>query len=379
MKVLQINSYFAGSTFYVDLFAALERLGVQEDIYVFTHTGNELKQAYPSNVRLRRPYIYADRFLFPLKHKKVYRDLTRLLPIRDYEVAHAHSLFSNGYIALQLKKEFGLPYIATIRSSDINTFFRYALHLHPIGKEILREASGLVFVSRPHRDEVLKKYVSRSEGEALLKKSEFIPNGVNVYWREHMAEPRTKTHDPLRLLFVGDINRNKNVLATVKACELLRQQGRDVIYTVIGNVKDARIESALREKSYVTLNPFTESRDVLRQAYRTHDIYIMPSKTETFGISYVEAMSQGLPIIYSSGQGFDGQFQNGEVGFAVRHNNPSQIAANVLRIEADYAAFSARAIQGVQEFYWENIAGSLLKLYQRAAEEIPFRKRSQKK
>lgn len=40
----------------------------------------------------------------------------------------------------------------------------------------------------------------------------------------------------------------------------------------------------------------------------------MPSHKETFGLVYAEAMSQGLPIIYTKNQGFDGQFPDGYVG-----------------------------------------------------------------
>lgn len=367
MRVLQINSYFAGSTFYADLYQELERLGVREDIYVFTHRGNELRQTFADNVLLQTPYVYLDRFVFPVKHGKVYRDITRELPLHEYEVSHAHSLFSNGYIAMRLKKEYGLPYIVTVRSSDINTFFRYALHLHSTGKEILEEASRLVFVSAPHRDQLLQKYVSPEEASRFLEKSMVIPNGVNTYWREHMATPRKEVHDPVRLLFVGNINRNKNVLTTVKACELLHRQGIDVQYTVIGEVIDQKIVTELKKKDYISVLPFTDSKEDLRSSYRSHDIYVMPSKTETFGISYVEAMSQGLPIIYSAGQGFDGHFADGEVGFAVRHDRPDRIAANVLKILEDYPAFSARAIRGVQEFYWENIALTLLTQYRQAA------------
>lgn len=367
MRVLQINSYFAGSTFYEDLYAELDRLGVQEDIFVFTHAGNELTQTYPDNVRLRRPYRYLDRYIFPLKHRKVYRDLLAQMPVQEYALSHAHSLFSNGYIALKLKKEYGLPYIVSVRSADVNAFFRYAFHLHAMGREILREARFLVFLSEPLRAEMIRKYIDTKEAGALLAKSFVIPNGVNPYWRENRGAPKQSTHDPLRLLYVGNIDRNKNVLTTVKACEILRKGGRDVIFSAVGAVRDARVESALRASDFVRLHPFTGSREALRPLYRENDIYIMPSKTETFGITYVEAMSQGLPIIYTRGQGFDEQFRDGEVGFAVRHDRPREIADRILRIEEDYAGFSARALDGLREFDWEVIARELLAMYRRAA------------
>lgn len=46
----------------------------------------------------------------------------------------------------------------------------------------------------------------------------------------------------------------------------------------------------------------------LREAFSISDIFVMPSKPETFGLVYVEALSQGLPILYAKGEGFDGYF-----------------------------------------------------------------------
>ena len=43
----------------------------------------------------------------------------------------------------------------------------------------------------------------------------------------------------------------------------------------------------------------------------------MTSLGESFGLTYAEAMSQGVPVIYSKGQGFDGQFKEGVVGYHV--------------------------------------------------------------
>ena len=91
----------------------------------------------------------------------------------------------------------------------------------------------------------------------------------------------------------------------------------------------------------------------------------MPSKHETFGLVYAEAMSQGLPVIYTKGQGFDGQFPEGEVGFSVAYDDPEEIAMRVKEIIADYGSISKRAVANVHRYDWKGIAQDYSELYSR--------------
>ena len=58
----------------------------------------------------------------------------------------------------------------------------------------------------------------------------------------------------------------------------------------------------------------------------------MPSFTETFGLTYIEALSQGVPIVHSRGQGVDGYFTEGTVSSAVDPRDPQSIAKGVLDV-----------------------------------------------
>ena len=42
--------------------------------------------------------------------------------MNEYSLIHAHSLFSNGYIAMRIKQDYGIPYIVAVRNTDVNTF-----------------------------------------------------------------------------------------------------------------------------------------------------------------------------------------------------------------------------------------------------------------
>ena len=97
---------------------------------------------------------------------------------------------------------------------------------------------------------------------------------------------------------------------------------------------------------------------------RASDIFVMPSRYDTFGLVYVEAMTQGLPIIYSKGQGFDGQEPDGEIGMAVRYDSPEEIADAILRIRDRYEPMSERAIEVSKRFTWDRITDKYDQMYQ---------------
>ena len=91
----------------------------------------------------------------------------------------------------------------------------------------------------------------------------------------------------------------------------------------------------------------------------------MPSHHESFGLVYAEAMSQGLPVIYTRGQGFDGQFPEGCVGYSVKSSDALEIAERVESVLVDYDAMSARCVEHSKDFRWETFASSYYEIYRR--------------
>ena len=61
-----------------------------------------------------------------------------------------------------------------------------------------------------------------------------------------------------------------------------------------------------KNSNIFTYHPFIKEENELRNFYRQNDIFCMPSFNETFGMTYIEAMSQGCQIICSEDQGIDG-------------------------------------------------------------------------
>ncbi|MDN6571163.1 MAG: glycosyltransferase, partial [Staphylococcus equorum] len=86
--------------------------------------------------------------------------------------------------------------------------------------------------------------------------------------------------------------------------------------------------------------------------------------TETFGLTYIEAMSQGLPIIYSKEQGIDGYFENGLVGYSVNPLNIEEIANCIIKVINNYDYFASNAFNTSSFFKWEDIIDKYVNTYE---------------
>lgn len=364
MKVLHINSYYGSSKFYKNLYKNQIKNGLDIQVFVPTPVSFDINEFdYGEYTTVSKNHSKYDRFIFHIKHQKIYKDIQEKYNIKDFSIIHAHSLFSNGYIAMRLKKEYGIPYIVAVRNTDVNLFFKRMIHLRKIGLEILREAGQIIFLSKPYKELVIEKYIPQNLRETINSKVSIIPNGIDEFWFNNAGSPRQKLYNKLQLLQIGDIDKNKNIITTISAIEILLEKGCEIKLNVVGKIKDQKIFDKIKELEYVNYLGYV-SKEELIKIYRKNDIFILPSIHETFGLVYAEAMSQGLPVIYSKGQGFDGQFEDGTVGYVVDSLDPNDIAEKIIKIFYDYEIKSKNCIELFHKFDWKTIACEYLSLYE---------------
>lgn len=364
MRVLHINSYYSTSPFYKNLYDKQKENGLDIDVYVpVPVTYNTEKFNLGEYTTISKNHGKYDRIIFQFKNRKVYNDIIKTYDINKYSLLHAHSLFSNGYIAYKLKKKYNVPFIVAIRSTDVNVFFKHMIYLRRLGIKILREADKVIFLSETYRSFVFEKYIPKKLQKEIFNKSKIIPNGIDDFWLKNKGTPKTLSGSKINLLTVGIISRRKNQLTTAKVVKLLQKKGYEIQYTVIGRVKDNKVYRQIKDLSYVQYIPHT-SKEKLLDIYRENDIFVMPSITETFGLVYAEAMSQGLPVIYTRGQGFDGQFEEGEVGYSVDCMDKEEISMKIIDIINNYNVISRNAIKLVDRYNWDIISEKYNDIYE---------------
>lgn len=362
-KALQVCSYYMGTRLYQNLFDEFDEKNIDHDILYFASNTTKLDDV-AENMIVSRAYNPIDRFIFSRKHKKVYKDITTKINPKDYYLTHAHSLVSNGYISNRLKEDYGIPYIVAVRNTDLFTFFKVLPQSIILGRKIMNEAERVVFLSRAYRDLTINKYVAEQDKESIRKKSLVLPNGIDDYYLENIKTEVGDIQEKIKLIYVGRVDDlNKNVKTTIKACDILVNKGYDIELTLVGRLDKKIFKKILPKRDYIKYIGKTDKYGV-RKKLLENDIFVMPSKRETFGLVYVEAMSQGLPVIYTKGQGFDTQFEEGEVGYHVNYNNPREIADNIIKIKNNYKNMSKNAIEKSKEFNWDKISDKYIKEYE---------------
>ena len=369
IKVLHINCNYATTALHQTMLEHLDRQGIDSHVFVPVYDKRIATVVVKENVIVTECFRKWDRIHFKGKQKKIIESVQENYHIRDFDCLHAYTLFTDGNCAMELFKKYDIPYIVAIRSTDVNYFFKKMLPLRKLGIEIMENAAAILFLSKEYERKVFDCYVPSEKAEVLKKKSYIIPNGIDDFWIENRAVTKDEAQlsrmekKHLKVIYAGQILKRKNIPTIQKGLKLLREKGYKVDFTVVGKIVDRKEFDKIMaqgEVRYVEPQP----KEKLIEYYREHDIFVMPSHAETFGLVYAEAMSQGLPVIYSRGEGFDGQFKEGEVGFSVNPDSAQEIAEACQACVKEYAELSKNAVSRVKVFCWEAICQEYKKIYE---------------
>ena len=370
MKILHINTNYAGTPLHRNMVAALARVGVKSLVFVPTCKEIETPQEDDFEVRISRCFKYWDAISFLYKQSEILKAIESSVCVSDFDLIHAYTVSTDGNVAYNLHKKYGIKYIVAVRNTDINYFFKKRKHLHGLGLQILRNAEKVCFLSEAYKKTLIEKYVPDKYKQEILDKAVIIPNGIDSFWLEHLLTDSSNEErknrikqKKLRVVFAGRIEKPKNCGLTVDALKLLEGKGWIIEYHVAGKIANEEEYEYLKNYRGFVYHGLLNKEQMI-ELYRDCDLYVMPSHTETFGLTYAEAMTQGLPVIYTRGQGFDGQFPDGEVGYPTCDSDAHELAERIERCIEHYDEISERITTCAQRFDWNKIAPQYVQLYE---------------
>ncbi|MBR4039156.1 MAG: glycosyltransferase family 4 protein [Clostridia bacterium] len=361
--ILHICCNLAGSTVFPQMFEALRDEGLEQIVFVPEKRKRDMGKNQPEGVETLSALTVrrSDAVFFSRKAKRTVPAIEEAVDMSRVNLMHAHTLFTDGSIALALHQKYDIPFIVTLRYSDIEAIWKYEPHLHGMAREILRAAQRVVFLSGAARDKVLGKWL-RSRDRALVEpKTAVIPNGIAPEWLDGTA--RGGCEHPLRVGFAGKMTKRKRPLDALEAVHRATETGMPCVLRAVGEGKLMNdLVAGLHEgDAYLGV---AGGMDAMKRFYAGVDVLLVPSSAETFGMVYLEAMSQGVPVLYTRGQGFDGQFDEGKVGYSVVCGDTKQQAQMLQEIVKDYAQRSGRCAELAKGYAWPIIAKKWMELYE---------------
>jgi D-inositol-3-phosphate glycosyltransferase len=212
-----------------------------------------------------------------------------------------------------------------------------------------------------------------------------IPCGFNP--KEFYPVDKMKARKELQLkenekiiLQLGRIVPRKGIDNVIRAAGCLRKKVGNMRVVVVGGDSDtpdpvttpefARLQKIAAEEKVTSQVLFTgrKSRDVLRYYYAAADVFITTPWYEPFGITPLEAMACGTPVIGANVGGIKYSVADGKTGFLVPPNDPAALAERIELLFTNsrlQTTMSMNAVKRVNKYFtWSRVAVSVARLYE---------------
>ena len=290
---------------------------------------------------------------------KLRRRLEQVFRAGRYDIVHVHGGLAPvlGLAAPFAAWRAGIPVVATFhswfpRSIGCRVFQR------PL-QRILDRHSATIAVSQPVVD---------ANARYFRASWDIIPNGVDTtFFRPNGRRPDAFTDDP-RLLFLGRIEPRNGLGTLLDAMPRILARHPGAVLTVAGDGPWRRYyERRARELGGSVRFAGQVFRD--RPAfYDAADLYLCPTTIASFGVTLLEAMACGTPMIVSDNLGFRSVIDGGAEAVIIPKDDPQVWADTTLALLADPARRAAMGRAGVAKaasFAWPRIAGRELAVYER--------------
>ena len=297
---------------------------------------------------------------------------------KNYDLIHTTFFpYFNLIVGLWAGKLFKKPVICT-------PFFHFSnpRYLNPYLTELLKKFDTLIACTKIEKDFLVKNY-------ALLdKKVRVIPMGVDIdklnqnkgqfgskfYFKQSYFHKNEKKFS--MVLFCGYKNYEKGALSILKAIPLIIQKNPKVYFTFIGPPTLAFNRELKNLKKHHNVKIINLTPDNLKgyydlkkiAAFNETNLFLMPSRSDAYGIAFLEAWASSKPVIGSNTGATPEVINNGVDGILVKFDDPYDISEKVIKLlknkKMSKKLGKAGYLKVKKSNSWDHIAKSTHKLYQ---------------
>jgi glycosyltransferase involved in cell wall biosynthesis len=238
----------------------------------------------------------------------------------------------------KLKKQAPYPIISIVHMlrSRAHSEHSFQWLTQRIEAQYLNSVDGFVFNSQ-ETGRVVKSILAKSKRSVVATPGgdRFRPRITNSEIRD-----RAKQSGPLRVLFLGNLTRNKAPHLLIEAAAELKRGSVFLTFAGRSDVEPdyaeylLRLAASLGMEDWLYFAGHLEGK-VLEASIQTSQVLAIPSAYEGFGIAYLEGMGFGLPAIASRGVGAKEIIQDGKNGFLIPVGDSKRLATILKKLNSD--------------------------------------------
>jgi N-acetyl-alpha-D-glucosaminyl L-malate synthase BshA len=300
----------------------------------------------------------------------------KILEVIKYEqldIIHAHYAIPHavsGILSKQIASGSKAKLVTTLHGTDI-TLIGLEPAFAPIVKYSIEQSDAVTAVSQYLQNKTIQQF-------QIEKEIHYIPNFIDtkIYKRiENCSLKRNfAPNGEALLMHISNFRSVKRVPDTVRILKEVLESGIGAKLILIGDGPErSETEKLTYELGLQQYVKFLGKQVAIVELLSCADVFLLPSQSESFGLSALEAMACGVPVVASSIGGIPEVVKHNETGYIAEFGDTTRMARYVIDLitnKKKWQIFSENAVKFAAEQYEaEKIIPMYEELYRRLIEK----------
>lgn len=298
---------------------------------------------------------------------------SKLVDVVKYDkldVLHVHYAIPHASVAYMAKKillaeGIYIPTVTTLHGTDITLVGKDPAYA-PVVAFAINKSDGVTAVSESLKQDTLEFF-------NIKKEIKVIPNFIDFSRfkkvnKDHFKKAIAPNSEKI-LIHISNFRKVKRVDDVVRIFAKIRDKMPAKLILVGDGPERQKVEQLCREIGHCQDIRFLGKQDAVEELLAIADLFLMPSASESFGLSALEAMACEVPVVSSNTGGLPEVNLHGKTGFLSNIGDIDDMAANAIKILSNpemHQEFRVNALAQANQFD----IGNILPVYEDYYQEV---------
>lgn len=308
--------------------------------------------------------------------------LAHIIKKLNLDIIHTHTEFSLGIFGRIMAKELRIPIVHTYHTiyEDYTHYLTRFKALDGRAKAFARTYSKVccntveqVIVPTEKTKDLLTTY-------SVHKDISVVPTGIDLSKFDKYKYPRDDINklrerfgikpEEKVLIYIGRVSQEKNIGEIINAMPQYMKIRENVRFVIVGSGPALeKLEDLVQQLGLKDRFVFTGSQpwDTIGLYYRLGDVFVSASRSETQGLTYIEAMASGLPVVARADKCLEDILEEGWNGYSFTDTAGLHYGLDQVLFLDQETNYKENAVEKVQKYSTQEFASQVEKVYQQVS------------